>query len=328
MPRPGNYTATSIDPEGLHFDFRNNVVYNWKGNEPGYNADKNATSRYNFIGNVYITGPESSVRNKVFKESCVDASGYFEDNSYNGVVPDDQWSLVTFSGFNTAQIAAYKARSYLVPMESVTTTSPAQAKDQVLASAGASIPRRDTIDYRIVNDILLGTGHSIATTAEQPEGAWPVLYALPAPVDNDHDGMPNDWEWAHNLDPNNATDRNNIGLEGYTQLEVYLNSLTGEIVTHSDDVVASLPRGFLLGQNYPNPFNSSTMTNYQLPIPSEVELGVYNLLGQKMITLVSEKQPAGTYKIKWHAKNLSSGTYLVRLEAEDYTETRKLILQK
>ena len=88
MPRPGNYTATSIDPEGLHFDFRNNVVYNWKGNEPGYNADIYATSRYNFIGNAYLSGPESTVKNTAFKESCIDAIGYFEDNSYNGVVPE------------------------------------------------------------------------------------------------------------------------------------------------------------------------------------------------------------------------------------------------
>ncbi len=233
MPRPGNYTGSSIDPEGLHFDFRNNVVYNWKGSQPGYNADYHATSRYNLIGNVYIPGPESAVQNKAFKESCVDAYGYFEDNSYNGVVPADPWSLVNFSGFLPAQITAYQSRSYLIPMEPVTTTSPAQAKTDVLAAAGASIPKRDTIDTRIVNDVLMGTGHSIATTAEQPEGGWPLLNSLPAPADDDHDGMPNDWELANNLNPDNPGDRNNIGPGGYTQLEVYLNSLTGENVTIS-----------------------------------------------------------------------------------------------
>ncbi|MBN1764586.1 MAG: hypothetical protein JW860_04960, partial [Sedimentisphaerales bacterium] len=59
-PRPGNYTATSSDPEGIHFDFRNNVVYDWAGGHPGYNADTDTTSRYNFVGNVFIQGVNSS----------------------------------------------------------------------------------------------------------------------------------------------------------------------------------------------------------------------------------------------------------------------------
>jgi pectate lyase len=326
MPRPGNYTATSIDPGGLHFDFRNNVVYNWKGSQPGYNADIHTTSRYNLIGNVYIPGPESSVQNKAFKESCLDAYGYFEDNSYNDVVPADQWSLVTFSGFDNAQIAAYKTRSYLVPMEPVTTTSPDKAKEDVLSSAGASIPQRDTIDSRIVNDVLQETGHSIATTAEQPEGAWPVLNSLPAPADDDHDGMPNDWELAHNLNPNDPTDHNNIGYDGYTQLEVYLNSLTGEIVTHIDNIVASHPEEFLLGPNYPNPFNPSTTITYQIAIRNQVILSVFDMLGREVVVLVNEIKEPGTYSLRWDASNAASGVYLYQLQAGDFIETRKMLL--
>ena len=328
MPRPGNYTDTSIDSEGLHFDFRNNVVYNWEGSTPGYNADITTTSRYNFIGNVYIPGSESSVQNKAFKESCLDAFGYFEDNSYNGVVPADQWNLVIFSGFLASQIEAYKARSYLVPMEPVTTTSPAQAKDDVLASAGASIPQRDTIDTRIVNDVLMGTGHSIATTDEQPEGGWPVLNSLPAPLDDDHDGMPNEWELAHNLNPNDTADRNNIGLNGYTQLEVYLNTLTGEIVTDINDVAASLPGEFLLGQNYPNPFNPTTTVSYQIGIRSQVILRVFDVVGREVAVLVNEIKEPGTYSVRWDASNTASGVYLCQLQAGNLIETRKMVLMR
>lgn len=328
MPRPGNYTATAIDPVGLHFDFRNNVVYNWKGNEPGYNADIYTTSRYNFVGNAYISGPESTVRNKAFKESCVDASGYFADNSYNGIVPGDQWSLVTFNGMDTAQIAAYKARSYLVPMEPVITTSPDQAKGYVLASAGASIPLRDTIDRRIVNDVLLGTGHSIATTAEQPEGAWPVLNSLPAPPDDDHDGMPNDWELAHNLNPYDPSDRNNIGIDGYTQLEVYLNSLTGEIVTHSEDVAGVIPAEFLLGQNYPNPFNPLTTIKFQLPIRTYVSLKVFDMSGREVASLVDGPLDQGYRSVQWDARGAASGVYFYQLQAGNFNQIRKILIVK
>jgi hypothetical protein len=230
-PRPGNYTFTNTDPTGLFFDFRNNVVYNWKGSQPGYNADILCTSRYNFVGNVYITGVESGVTNRIFQESSADAYAYFADNMYNGLVPGDPWTQVGFSGFTQTQIDVYKARSTQIKMEAVTTTSPAQAQIDVLASAGASFPKRDTIDRRIVHDVLNGTGRSIDSTIHQPEGAWPPLESASAPTDTDHDGMPDIWELVHGLNPNDSTDRNAIGQDGYTQLEVYLNNLTGEMQT-------------------------------------------------------------------------------------------------
>lgn len=223
-PRPGNYTSIDADPEGLHFDFRNNVVYNYGGSKAGYNADKTSVSRYNFVGNVYIRGPESS-GGLAFRESSVVSYGYFENNSINGVVPEDPWSMVGFDGFTTAQKEDYRSRSYEVPMEPVVTTSPERAKTDVLAMVGASFPVRDTIDKRIVFDVLNKTGHSIATTDDQPEGAWPVLNSSPAPPDDDADGMPNEWEIKNGLDKDNPGDRNAIGTGGYTNLENYLNSL-------------------------------------------------------------------------------------------------------
>jgi len=328
MPRPGNYTDTATDPEGLHFDFRNNVVYNWEGSQPGYNADGNTTSRYNFIGNVYIPGLESSVTNKAFRESCSDAYGYFENNSYDGAVPEDQWSLVTFSGFSAAQIQSYKNRSYLVPMDTVTTTSPEQAKEDVLASAGASIPKRDTIDTRLVQDVLNGTGHSIATVDDQPEGGWPELNSLPAPADDDHDGMPNDWEIAHDLNPNDDSDRNDIGYNGYTQLEVYLNTLTGEIVSDLDFADAAHPQGFSLDQNYPNPFNPVTTITYDIAARSQISLKVFDVIGREVAVLVDEIKEPGSYSVQWYAANLASGVYLYQLKSGDHIETRKMILMR
>lgn len=229
-PRPGNYTSSVSDPEGLHFDFRNNVVYNWAGGHPGYNADKETISRYNFVGNVFIRGVESS-GSKAFKEDAKGAYAYWSGNAHGAsygteAVFANQWDLVTFNGFDAAQIAAYQARSYPIAMEPVTTTSAAQALVDVLDGAGAVFPVRDIIDTRIVNDVISGTGHSIATTEDQPEGGWPVLHSLPAPVDSDHDGMPDAWETVWGLDENDPADRNNYDLhQDYTNLEVYLNSL-------------------------------------------------------------------------------------------------------
>lgn len=226
-PRPGNYTPAAEDPEGLYFDFRNNVVYNWAGGHPGYNADTDTISRYNFVGNSFIRGAESS-GTKAFKEDAKGAYAWWAGNAHGATystlaVPSDQWSLVTFNGFLTAEIAAYKARSYEIPMEPVTTTSAAQALDEVLVYAGASFPLRDSVDTRIANDVMNGTGRSIAGTDVQ---SWPALYSLPAPTDSDHDGMPDAWEIANSLSPFDPDDRNDYNLHlDYTNLEVYLNSI-------------------------------------------------------------------------------------------------------
>lgn len=88
------------------------------------------------------------------------------------------------------------------------------------------------------------------------------------------------------------------------------------------------PLVFALGQNYPNPFNAETVISYQLSVISEVELSVYNILGQKVATLVSARQPAGSYKVEWDASCFASGVYLYRLEAGKFSETRKLIILK
>jgi hypothetical protein len=145
-------------------------------------------------------------------------------------VPFDPWSIVQFGDMTDEDIATYKARSYLVPMEPVTTTSPAQAKIDVLAHAGASFPMRDIIDARIAHDVMDRTGHSISDTSEQPEGGWPPLNSLPALADNDNDGMPDDWELAMCLDPNDANDANgDLDNDGYTNIEAYINWLpTGD----------------------------------------------------------------------------------------------------
>jgi hypothetical protein len=328
LPRPGNYTASSADPVGLYFDFRNNVVYNWKGSTPGYNADTASISRYNFIGNVYVSGLESGVINKIFKEDAYKSYGYFADNMYNGTVPEDQWSLIVFNGFTQDRIDAYKARSYLIPMEAVNTTSPLQAKIDVLAGAGASYPKRDTIDNRIVSDVLNGTGHSIDSTIHQPEGGWPVLNSTTPPLDSDHDGMPDDWEIAQGLNPSDSTDKNIVRADGYTQLEAYIDGLVGEIATSVAENEPQNPINFRLSQNYPNPFNPSTIIDYELPKSGNVSLKVYDIYGREMATLVNGFVSAGMHQAVFDASKLATGVYFARLSMDAMSGTIKLVMMK
>jgi beta-xylosidase len=89
-----------------------------------------------------------------------------------------------------------------------------------------------------------------------------------------------------------------------------------------------IPNDYFLGQNYPNPFNNSTMINYQLAMNSNVELSVYNLLGQKVATLVNQEIPLGTHRVTWNAQNSPSGIYFYKITAGGYSEIRKMMLLK
>ena len=108
---------------------------------------------------------------------------------------------------------------------------------------------------------------------------------------------------------------------------VYWTDISGEVLV--DDIAEFSnvrPAVFKLNQNYPNPFNPVTMINYQLPMTSDVELSVYNLLGQKVATLVNVRQRAGYHQIEWGAGGFSSGIYYYRIEAGDFQDVKKMVL--
>jgi len=94
-----------------------------------------------------------------------------------------------------------------------------------------------------------------------------------------------------------------------------------------------LPTEHLLFQNYPNPFNMETRIRYHLPNYAEVELGVYNLLGERVKTLVDQAQKPGSYSISWDGTNMgdkpvSSGIYFYRLKTGNYAQVKRMLLLK
>jgi hypothetical protein len=93
------------------------------------------------------------------------------------------------------------------------------------------------------------------------------------------------------------------------------------------------PSEFTLAHNYPNPFNPATNIAYFLPRACQVKLEVFNILGQKIRTLVDEDQTAGNRQVNWDGRNqageeVASGVYFYKLEAEEFTETKKMVLMR
>ncbi len=95
-----------------------------------------------------------------------------------------------------------------------------------------------------------------------------------------------------------------------------------------DYLADQLPQEYKLNQNYPNPFNPTTAISYQLSAISEVQLVIYNVLGQKVATLVNEKQQAGFYTVRWNASAFANGVYFYQIRAEKFVQVRKMILMK
>ncbi|KAG9251669.1 fibronectin [Emericellopsis atlantica] len=221
-------------------DFQNNIIYNW-GRGGGYIAGDSAGQSYaNIINNYYISGPSTSVTaftrgNQNFhacRKPCphgdqsfnpltgrIDVKDNFYDPNTNGEL--DGSALCESSTCYSDIDFQDSPFNYPGPE---TLHSPQEALDIVLANAGASIVR-DSIDTTLVNEVRsYGLDGSLIANEDEVGGPG-VIAGGNAPTDSDGDGIPDEWEKANGLDPNNAMDGMAVAENGYTNLENYINSL-------------------------------------------------------------------------------------------------------
>ncbi|HEX2099950.1 MAG TPA: pectinesterase family protein, partial [Candidatus Synoicihabitans sp.] len=229
------------DPVGSFHDYRSNVFYDWGGQYAGYNADTGAKAsrvQYNFVDNTYVQGSASTGR-VMFKESNELARAWFAGNTINGEMPADPWELVAGKSTGEYRLSAP------VDVAPVTTDPAPSAHRRVLNEAGASLAR-DEVDQRVVRDVRDRTGGLI--DSQKDVGGWPLLASLPPPKDSDGDGMPDDWEAGHRLNPAVDDSAQDADGDGYTNIEAYLNELAergpgltgGGRVTHNGKAYSSI----------------------------------------------------------------------------------------
>jgi len=120
-------------------------------------------------------------------------------------------------------------------------------------------------------------------------------------------------------------------VKGLSGDEIDANTVQFDIcvgVGVEEETEGTVPKAFSLQQNYPNPFNPVTEIRYALPRDCWVKLEVYNILGEKVATLVDGQQKAGYRSAHWSADKACSGIYFYRLQAGDYTDTKKMVILK
>ena len=262
-----NGASSTTEDRNVFMEYMNNVNYNWGKKNSCYGGENEAgtysSHECNFVGNYYKPGP-STPSNSYFMELSAARSGktlnaspsrwYFADNVMEGNsgATADNWSAV-HNSTGKYTVEGMKSETLVYPSADVTrldkckfddydlyrtpTELAEEAYDHVLAKAGTI--HRDQTEQRIVNEVrtkqaqFKGTTLNKAGFIDSPSDAegWPTYAAATPYTDNDHDGMADDWETANGFDPTNAEDGKQVAsAEGYTALEVYLNSLMGETI--------------------------------------------------------------------------------------------------
>ncbi len=202
------------------FDFRNNIIYNFGKIASGVTQ---GNLRINYINNIIIPGAStanprtSPIHIGTPSNIFVHLSGnIYEQNEKLTASNDLFLSRTLIDG--RVQARAVKTPFAMPPVK----TQPAmEAYETVLSSVGATLPVRDAVDARLVNHVRNRIGKMIDSQKEV--GGWPVYKSGRIPKDTDGDGMPDDWELAHGLNPKDPGDGPKISASGYTNLEHYLN---------------------------------------------------------------------------------------------------------
>ncbi|HKE55286.1 MAG TPA: MBG domain-containing protein [Pyrinomonadaceae bacterium] len=208
--------------DNIGLDFVNNVIFDW-GNEAGYSGDASeGTPRLNYVGNYLIAGPDTpaSKRIRAFNGGSPSTLIYQSNNSIdsniNGVHDgaNTEWGM--FIGAYTRQDSA----RFQFPQ--VNTDDSLSAYERVLNLAGSALVR-DAVDTRVVAEVRSETGRHIDSQSQV--GGWPTLNSLLPPLDSDQDGIPDQWESDHGLNPFDPADGPAISVGGYSNLENYLNDI-------------------------------------------------------------------------------------------------------
>lgn len=205
------------------FDVRNNVMYDYSGMCSGMTGDHLSA---NYVANYIRPGPSSNKqRGIIVLTDTAEVQYYLSGNIVEGRadLTHDNSKLFDRVELKGRRLATALQRPFDAPAVQATTAE--KALEAVLENVGANRPVRDPVDLRLIKQVRDRTGKIVDSQKEV--GGWPVYRGGQAPLDTDHDGMPDEWERKHGLNPRDPSDAAlDRDKDGYTNIEEYINSLT------------------------------------------------------------------------------------------------------
>ena len=323
----------------VFIEFINNVIYNWGSSGGIYGADINVGSTRshtaNYVGNYYKPGPATPSTKYFFSNYIVNGANYpkwYLSGNYMHGVPSantNNWNAfeIRWSGSPGTALptkADLASDTLLFPPSNIyynaawigyepyriNISSAENAYQSILEKVGTY--NRDSVERRIIRELKEGTAtfkasrgtFGIIDKSTDAEGFLTYKQAEP-PVDADRDGMADNWEVANGLNPNNSEDRNLVTPEGYTALEVYLNSLMGEYIVPNFTGVKNIKQTFF--SIFPTIVKDKFEITSDIPLKSAT---IINMNGQKISDF------SLTEKTSIDVKNLIAGYYLVSVKAQ------------
>ena len=327
----------------IHFDAEaelvNNVVYNWgdwEGTVLSNWENFDLPFAANIIGNVYkplqyISAPISLSPNtkpgsKIFIENNIspDLAKLYPE-LYSAT---NNWWLVNVAKVDTEKCVV---RSPAISPSNIVVDDANEVYAKVLADVGATRPVSDFTDARVIKSVREGSGKIIDKVSDV--GGWPFYASGLPPEDDDHDGIPNDWEDVHGLNKYNYEDaiHTNLSNDGYTNIEMYINGLFDLVFTSVPSEPAS--KNDFSFSIYPSPCSEKTNISFFLKEDAQVCLNIFDLQGRLAENAVNCTLQAGLHNSTWDVSvagetQVSNGMYFAVLKVNGYQQTKALVVQR
>jgi hypothetical protein len=311
------------DVSGINFVLDHKPVYN--NGVAGLVKDFNTGQGVEAIVSVFKL--ESNRRFKPFKSTRTDSLGnYIIENLLPGnYIVFAKPRLPYLPGYYKADTVAFRWKD----ADTVVVT-----ENGVVNGIDINLVTRPDTGFAIVNGkvkTILGepvngvivyainlNGVVVASTNTENDGSY-TIENLPA---GDYSLYVESTDYENTAD--NGTVTVDYGTSSVQSKDLYLSPASTTGVSNN----SSIPTTYSLMQNYPNPFNPTTTIRFTIPEKVQVKLEVYNLIGQKVATLVNGELNAGSYNVEFNGTGLSSGIYLYRIQAGNFTSVKKMLLIK
>ena len=322
-PRPGTQTDERMDMRNnVIYNWGGNGCYGGEGMnvnivnnyyKPGPGTDKRSATIQKRIASIGIrtteyTKHDTSTPNEWDKMWHVWGKFFVDGNvnSKHADVTNDNWTYGIYNQISNSSVDNTYTQetkdtmrlSEPIPYEPVTTHTAEKAYEQVLAYAGASL-HRDAVDDLIVSDTRNGVASysgtagpgfidsqdDIMAAIPGDESPWPTLQQTVAPTDTDGDGIPDTWETANGLNPNDANDGRAVADDGYTHLEHYMNSLVSEIMEKGNEGATTAIQT-IEDCSLRQPCGKTgiyTLQGVRIPEGTELPRGIYIVNGRKTV---------------------------------------------
>ena len=318
-------------------DIRNNVIF-----DPG-RAAIDLTGRkgqqINLVNNYLIRGPVTKLKANIHLRDTADQIPKLYVTGNVGIdgrtAGHDNWLMIRNVAGQVPDRVMQREDPF--PHARVTTQPASVAYERVLEEAGATLPRRDAVDRKIIRDIEQGGGGTVDRKSN-PLG-WPPFRQQEGALDTDQDGMPDFWEQLYGLPADDPNDRQDPDRDGYTNIEEYINGTdpwSGQNNTgiNPQGRTASISSNqsddfeLRLAQNYPNPFAQTTQVKLTIDQAAPVSMRVFDLVGREVTNIVQELLYEGEYEFLWDASHVPPGIYIINLSTAEFSRSIKAVIER